>query len=107
MTKILTAREYKHATLWQKAAVLELMTDAQKLARKKAKARKAQLRVLDAEFELAHERLLLVEEKRRIIAPYIPTEAEAIRRLALFRYNEPEGTGAARLQELVDEKYAE
>lgn len=106
MTKILTLREYKHATLWQKAAVLELMADAQKLARKKAAARKEQLRVLDAEFELAHERLLLVEEKRALVGKALPTEADYSRRWAIHRFNDPEGVGAQRLQEATAEAWA-
>lgn len=106
MTKILTTREYERATVWQKAAVLALMTDAQALARKKAKARAEQLRVLDAEFELAHQRLLQVEERRALLGNVLPTEAEYSRRWAVNRFNDPAGVGQQRLLEATAEAWA-
>lgn len=106
MTRVLTAREYQKATAWKQAAVIEGMNGAREVYRKRRELRAAEVAALNSEFELAHARMLLAEEKRRVIEPFLPTEAEGVRRWALHHYNEPEGVGEQRMQDLVTEAFA-
>lgn len=118
MTRVMSVKEYKKATVWQQAEQIAQMKHAKAVARKKYDQRRYEVKVLERLAKAKADRLAAqMELELRLMDAQFQASLERLEQLksgaadrsrlwAVHRYNDRPGVGEQRLLEAASEAWS-